>query len=280
MIIKIPLPEKVSTWSDERRLKQSILMKELGQKGLLNRKGNPRTKPEIPCSFCGKPFYHITNRKTCSDYCASEFMKNQWSIKEHPRGMLGKRHNDGTKLKKSISSKKMWRNPKSKVNSTEHRQMLSNRNVRFHRNGILGGVNAYSHAKRGWWVKGEKKYYMRSGWELVYANYLEFIKEKGQIHDWEYEADTFWFENIKRGVRSYKPDFKVYSTKNDFVYYEIKGYMDAKSKTKIKRMAKYHPSVKLIVIEKDEYMKVKKFERMFKDYSQKGTRDMVEIIIT
>jgi hypothetical protein len=38
-------------------------------------------------------------------------------------------------------------------------------------------------------------------------------------------------------------------------YVEVKGYMDAKSKTKIKRMAKYHPSVRLRVVMKDFFTK-------------------------
>jgi len=36
-------------------------------------------------------------------------------------------------------------------------------------------------------------------------------------------------------------------------YYEVKGWMDARSKTKLKRMAKYHPEVRVIVFGKKEY---------------------------
>jgi len=38
-------------------------------------------------------------------------------------------------------------------------------------------------------------------------------------------------------------------------FVEVKGYMDAKSKTKIKRMAKYHPTVRLRVVTKEFFTK-------------------------
>jgi hypothetical protein len=75
------------------------------------------------------------------------------------------------------------------------------------------------------------------------------MKEHGIIKDWEYEPQTFWFYKIKRGVRSYKPDFKVIEN-NGFQYWaEVKGYMDSKSITKIKRFRKYYPKEPLVVID-------------------------------
>lgn len=111
--------------------------------------------------------------------------------------------------------------------------------------------------KSGWREINDKRYYFRSRWEFNYALYLEFLKEKEFIIDWEFEPDTFWFEKIKRGVRSYLPDFKIFG-KDGVVYHEVKGYMDPKSKTKLKRMAKYHPDVKLIVIDSKKYNEIKK----------------------
>lgn len=100
--------------------------------------------------------------------------------------------------------------------------------------------------------------YFRSGWESNFARYLNFLISKKLIYKWEFEPDTFWFNAIKRGVRSYLPDFKVWETKNGKPYYiEVKGYMDAKSATKIKRMAKYYPDVKLVVVGKKEYDEIK-----------------------
>lgn len=121
--------------------------------------------------------------------------------------------------------------------------------------------NVHSRSTKGWWEHGDKKYYMRSKWEMNYAWYLEWLKVRGDIIDWEYEVDTFWFEAIRRGVRSYKPDFKIY-TNTGVEYHEVKGWMDSKSQTKLKRMTKYHPTIKIIVIAKDEYNAIKKWGRL------------------
>ena len=59
--------------------------------------------------------------------------------------------------------------------------------------------------------------------------------------------------DIMRGTRSYLPDFRVTEINGDIAYHEIKGWMDDRSKTKIKRMAKYYPEVKLIVIDAKDY---------------------------
>ena len=93
--------------------------------------------------------------------------------------------------------------------------------------------------------------YSKSNYERLFAKYLQFLKTKKHIKEWWYEPDLFYFEGIKRGVTNYTPDFKVENPDGSFEYFEIKGYMDAKSKTKIKRMAKYHPDVKLEVRDKD-----------------------------
>ena len=49
------------------------------------------------------------------------------------------------------------------------------------------------------------------------------------------------------------PDFKIIWDDDRLEYHEVKWYMDSKSKTKIKRMAKYYPDIKLIVIDKSKY---------------------------
>lgn len=46
-------------------------------------------------------------------------------------------------------------------------------------------------------------------------------------------------------------------------YHEVKGWMDPRSVTKIDRMAKYYPDVRLIVIGKNEYKSVLMYERLY-----------------
>lgn len=98
---------------------------------------------------------------------------------------------------------------------------------------------------------GEREIYFRSTWEYSYAKHLQVLKENGQIIDWFHEPKTFWFEKIKRGVRSYLPDFKILSKDGTHYWVEVKGYMDAKSATKIKRFKKYYPEEKLQIVSKN-----------------------------
>ena len=96
--------------------------------------------------------------------------------------------------------------------------------------------------------------YFRSAWEANYARYLNFAKIK-----WEYEPKTFWFDGIKRGSRSYTPDF--YLPEEDR-YVEIKGWMDKKSRTKLKRMAKYYPDVDIELIDSTRYRAIAKWKKV------------------
>lgn len=120
-----------------------------------------------------------------------------------------------------------------------------------------------SQSKKSWATIGDQKHFYRSMWEITYARYLEFLKSRKKILSWDYEPETFWFDGIKRGVCSYKPDFKVENLDGSIEYHEVKGYMDARSKTKLKRMAKYHPKIKMVLIDKDIYKQIKQYERLY-----------------
>ena len=98
--------------------------------------------------------------------------------------------------------------------------------------------------------------YFRSTWEANWARYLKWLKDRGEIKDWEYEVQEFVFDKIKRGSRSYLPDFRILTNAGAIEFHEVKGYMDQKSSTKIRRMAKYFPEVRLTVIGKKEYREV------------------------
>lgn len=103
---------------------------------------------------------------------------------------------------------------------------------------------------------GGKTFFARSMWEYNIACYLEFLKTYKQIIDWEHEPETFWFHEIKRGVRSYLPDFKVTLLDGTVEFWEVKGFMDSRSKTKISRFAKYYPQYKLQIINKARYTQI------------------------
>lgn len=95
--------------------------------------------------------------------------------------------------------------------------------------------------------------YFRSAWEANYARYLNWLQSKGEILRWEFEPDTYEFHKIKKGSRYYTPDFKVFAPDETYEYHEVKGYMNQKSKTKLARMKKYYPSIKVVLIDKAEY---------------------------
>lgn len=123
-------------------------------------------------------------------------------------------------------------------------------------------------ARPGWEEIADKRYYFRSRWEVYHAKYLQLLKDHGQIKEWEYEPQTFWFNEIKRGTRSYLPDFRVTENDGSVVFHEVKGYMDSKSKTKLRRMKKYYPEVTIYLVQKDQIEEIKKkFSFIFKsDY--------------
>lgn len=111
----------------------------------------------------------------------------------------------------------------------------------------------FGNVQRGWFKIGSKKLFFRSKWEANYALYLNFLKKQGEVKRWAYEDQLFIFEKIQFGTRSYRPDFKVWERDGSVAYHEIKGYMTSKSNTQLKRMAKYFPDIKVILVDSAAY---------------------------
>jgi hypothetical protein len=105
--------------------------------------------------------------------------------------------------------------------------------------------------KQFWAIVGEQRIFFRSSWEYYYAIFLEKLKLENKIISWKHEPKCFWFNDIKRGVRSYLPDFCVTHLDASEEWCEVKGYFDSKSQTKMKRMAKYYPEVKIRLVGAD-----------------------------
>lgn len=174
----------------------------------------------------------------------------------HPRGYLGYKHSEETRKKLSLCSKKGWENmTKEKLLERNRKQ----RNTRI-KNGTLNPIknieNCYSRAKGGKRSDLNNQYF-RSAWEANIARYFNYLGI-----EWQYEPKTFVFENITRGSVSYTPDF--YLPKTD-EWIEVKGWMDGKSKTKLKRFEKQYPEEykKLKLIQEKEYNEIKKKISMF-----------------
>lgn len=179
----------------------------------------------------------------------------QW-IKEngHPRGALGIKHTPAAIRKISEKSRAQA------AAMTPERQAQINMKIMKTREANGTYANARPHAtwKAAWHEIGGQRKYFRSNWEANYARYLQWLKECGHIADWKHEPKTFWFEGIKRGTVSYLPDFWVLENDGTDSFHEVKGWMDDRSKTKIARMAKYYPGVKLVVIDAKAYKEIRR----------------------
>ncbi len=125
--------------------------------------------------------------------------------------------------------------------------------------------NPYSRARGGRREDLDNRYF-RSSWEANYARYLRFLKDRGEIQSWEYECERFVFHGVTRGALTYTPDFKVTENDGAVVYHEIKGWMDPKSKGKLKRMAKFYPEAKIIIIGESEYKAIAKWRGMIEGW--------------
>ncbi len=166
--------------------------------------------------------------------------------------MAGKHLSEEHKAKLAVTSKAMW----SRWTEAERDDMVLKR-IQAKR--LLGNPipNVRGTWKAAWREVGGRRIFFRSRWEANYARYLEWLRAIGQIASWEHEPHTFWFDGIKRGVVSYLPDFLVVNPNGSREWHEVKGWMDARSKTTISRMAKYHPQEKLIVIAEKGYKEIR-----------------------
>jgi len=100
-------------------------------------------------------------------------------------------------------------------------------------------------AKTG--IRDDINFFVRSTWE---ANFIRFLKHKNI--EFQYEPKMFTFDNIRYGTVSYIPDF--YLPKED-IWIEIKGWLQPKSKCKMRRFKKYFPDdfkkLKFICLKED-----------------------------
>ncbi len=167
----------------------------------------------------------------------------------------GMKHSDETKEKISEYSKNYFKTTSKEKLSQRVFKMLKTKLKKY---GTIAAPRFGTTWKSAWRTVGGKRAFFRSRWENNYACYLEVLKLGKEILEWEHEPETFWFEKIRRGVRSYLPDFRITNLDGSTEYHEVKGWMDPRSKTKIKRMAKYYPDIKLILIQAPWFKLMKK----------------------
>ncbi len=199
----------------------------------------------------------------------SERMKLRHAAVPHP--MLGKKHSEETRKRLSeisiASRAAMTAEQKSEY-------VMKAMKTKAERYGSLAPPRPNASWKAGWREIGGKRNYYRSRWEANYARYLEWLKCQGEIIEWEHEPETFWFEAIKRGVRSYLPDFRVWEKNGTTPLHEVKGWMDARSKTTLARMGRYHPQETIIVIREREYKAIaRQVSRLIEGWETSDRKD-------
>lgn len=262
-VVKIGLVNHINKFSEQEKAILISSYNEYADSGKLDELARllGRTKQFI-CRQAG--ILGLTDKSRCRPYMveANVVRMKEWHKNNvHPRGALGMKHSAETRKILSDKSKKMWDEmPESVRDDYSKRASISGaKSSPFNRDGASW--------KAGWRQVGDVRKYYRSRWEANYARYLQWLKDKHEILDWQHEAETFWFDGIKRGCMSYLPDFKVTELSGSVAYHEVKGWMDERSKTKIKRMAKYHPNVRLIIIDSKVYNGISKaMKSVIKDW--------------
>ena len=180
-------------------------------------------------------------------------LRTQQMIQEkgHPRGFKGHHHTQEEKQTISIKAKNWW---KQVDLSTLEKRKLKQRETKIKNNTLnpmKNQSNPYSRTKSGKRADLNNTYF-RSSWEANMARFYNYLGV-----EWQFEPKTFIFSNITRGSVSYTPDF--YLPKED-KWVEVKGWMDGKSKTKLKRFKKQYPEEykKLQIITEKEYNEIKR----------------------
>lgn len=196
----------------------------------------------------------LTDQLRAKPYSSADHLQQMHAANGHPRGMLGKRHTAESRAAIAAGGAEFRAN----AGQDWHDERLMKSLRSKERAGTLVTPRMGTTWKAAWREIGGVRKFYRSKWEANYAHYLQWLKERAVIADWKHEPKTFWFEGLKRGSVSYLPDFWVQEVGGDESYHEVKGWMDDRSRVKLARMAKYHPEVRLIVIDRTAYTSLKK----------------------
>jgi len=186
----------------------------------------------------------------------------EWmAVNQHPRGMLGKKHSQKVCNDMSIRTISYWDNITPE--QLEVRRVKTNNTKCKNGNYVPVGAG-YSLGKVGK-RQDLQGMYFRSRWEANYARILTYRKNDPMdpLEDWFYEPDRFdFFQQPKGTPSSYLPDFKVVEACAQPYYVEIKGWMDQKSRDRLRLMKRMYPDVYVLVIGASEY---RELEQTWKD---------------
>ncbi len=224
----------------------------------------PRVNGLRPCDIKALPMFATKEERSAH----TSIRVKKWIAEHgHPRGALGMKHTPEAKAIISRNSKEM----NARMTPEQKREVvMKRRETNLERYGTFapGAMlrsNPYSRTKSGKRADLGDRFF-RSSWEANYARYLNWLKDRKEILDWEYEPQLFVFAGVTRGPISYTPDFKVFETDGSYRWHEVKGWMDSKSKSKLRRMAKFYPEETVIIIGSVEYYALKKWSGLIAEW--------------
>lgn len=183
---------------------------------------------------------------------ASELTRQQLKEKGHPRGMLGKKHTPEVREVVGQKAREMWAGWTPEQRRERQHKMMVTKAQR----GNLVHQRPHTSWRAGWRTVGSRAYYFRSQWEANFACYLEWQREQGLIRAWAFEPMTYFLKGAEGQTLAYIPDFRVFTLSEAVIFYEVKGWMDARSILKLRLMAEQHPHVMLTVIGGAEYQEL------------------------
>lgn len=252
--------------SELGRMKSNVARKARAL-GLTNRHRRMAARDERglrPCDVRRLPKFATEEERRAA---LAEVRREWCRTHEHPRGALGMRHTPETRAALGEKSRGWWRTatPEQREQMVRRRRETNLERYGTANPAMLGVEEPYSRARGGKREDLDNRYF-RSAWEANYCRYLVWLKEQGEIEDWEYEPEVFRFEGVARGPYTYTPDFRVTEKDGSVVYHEVKGWMDGPSRSRLKRMAKHYPDVRIIVIGEEEYKALRKWKGLIPNW--------------
>lgn len=190
--------------------------------------------------------YHNSAKYIQEIYPSQVELLTYYAQNNHPKGMLGKHHDADTCERMSTAHIELAKNM---TYEEKHEIAMKAVSTKLKNGGFNTTSNAYSRCRGG--VRGDLNQYFRSAWEANIARILNYHNI-----EWKYEPKRFFFNEIIDGVASYQPDFYL-PTLDKWI--EVKGWMDEKSKIRLKLFFEQYPEEysKLFIIDEKFYNKIK-----------------------
>lgn len=262
----------------------------------------------VNCALCGKP--KQVNACDIEHSRIGKFFCSKCCYDEYRRGKEGRKQTDFEKELSRARMKKLWEDENwRKLTASKIKKRMSDPDLAQK----VKTLNSRPRAARGFEAKCKqsdalvgkfpsnfrrfatassvrsiqkyvtfgpgRKFFMRSTWERNIARYFEYLQKNGEIKEWEYEPQRFFFEGVNFGNRTYLPDFRITDNSGYKYYVEVKGFMNSDSKTKLKRMKKYFPEIELQIIDQSRYAEISRIAPILPEWEWEQTSKRAQYYI-